>query len=377
MENVMQEKVAIFACISTIVKGQFFRTLESLEKKYKNIIYVLPKDADNDGFMTTWKKEHKVYFVQNQLYKTFLKGNIKIPTKAGINEILDILKKEDVKIVHSHFDFYDKIIAKIATKMKLKVFYHFHNPFLDYYDTFSGIKRKILYAIFRYDYYKMLKVGKLLVVGKGYYNRLNEKELPKAKNQIYLMENAVDFNYIIPRQEFSDKIEKFLLIGNRPMKGVDFLCSVADELLKRGITKFEFQIVTTEETENVVKSHYNGQIPSQIKCLGYVADMNEVFKKTDCFVSASSRENHCYGILEALAYGLPCLVSDIYTNRWAEASGNAEFFQLNNVCEFANLVEKYLNSDYDIQKAKDAIEFMKANYNMDSWTDKMIEFYKA
>lgn len=52
-----------------------------------------------------------------------------------------------------------------------------------------------------------------------------------------------------------------------------------------------------------------------IKLLGYRSDMAELLKMSDVFVFPSYREGLAIAVLEAMAVGLPCVVSDIRGNR--------------------------------------------------------------
>ena len=49
--------------------------------------------------------------------------------------------------------------------------------------------------------------------------------------------------------------------------------------------------------------------------LGNRSDMADIYHMADCFVLASFREGLSRSIMEAMACGLPCLVSDIRGNR--------------------------------------------------------------
>lgn len=49
--------------------------------------------------------------------------------------------------------------------------------------------------------------------------------------------------------------------------------------------------------------------------LGYRNDVKELYEMSDCFVMPSFREGLSRSIMEAMASGLPCIVSDIRGNR--------------------------------------------------------------
>ena len=56
-------------------------------------------------------------------------------------------------------------------------------------------------------------------------------------------------------------------------------------------------------------------IKSRVLFLGNRSDMSDLYHMADCFVLASFREGLSRSIMEAMACGLPCIVSDIRGNR--------------------------------------------------------------
>ncbi|RLD48034.1 MAG: hypothetical protein DRI88_04505 [Bacteroidetes bacterium] len=64
------------------------------------------------------------------------------------------------------------------------------------------------------------------------------------------------------------------------------------------------------------------EVKEQIKFVGYTNDVCQLLKETDIYFHPSLSENHSISILEAMFYGLPCVVSD--------AGGNVESVINNN-----------------------------------------------
>lgn len=68
-------------------------------------------------------------------------------------------------------------------------------------------------------------------------------------------------------------------------------------------------------------------IESQIHHLGNRSDMKELYAMADIFVMASYREGLSRSIMEAMASGLPCIVSDIRGNRDLIEDGKGGFLR--------------------------------------------------
>lgn len=70
-----------------------------------------------------------------------------------------------------------------------------------------------------------------------------------------------------------------------------------------------------EEKDKLINLANTLGIASQIHFLGNCSDMEELYSIADIFVMASYREGLSRSIMEAMASGLPCIVSDIRGNR--------------------------------------------------------------
>lgn len=79
----------------------------------------------------------------------------------------------------------------------------------------------------------------------------------------------------------------------------------------------------------------------QVHFLGYRSDVKELYQMSDCFVMSSYREGLSRSIMEAMAIGLPCVVSRIRGNvdLIKEAEGGFTC-RPNSVLEFATAIEK-------------------------------------
>lgn len=87
-------------------------------------------------------------------------------------------------------------------------------------------------------------------------------------------------------------------------------------------------------------------IESQILFLGKRSDMKELYAMADIFVMASYREGLSRSIMEAMASGLPCIVSDIRGNRdLVENNINGFVFKPQSIYDFIAAWNKMLSSD--------------------------------
>lgn len=101
-----------------------------------------------------------------------------------------------------------------------------------------------------------------------------------------------------------------------------------------------------EEKETLFNLSRELGIESQIHLLGNRSDMKELYALADVFVMASYREGLSRSIMEAMASGLPCIVSDIRGNRDLIENGKNGFvFTPLSTHDFITAWNKLLSSD--------------------------------
>lgn len=70
-----------------------------------------------------------------------------------------------------------------------------------------------------------------------------------------------------------------------------------------------------EQKEELMEFARNHGVSSNIHFLGYREDIDKLLNISDCYLSASKREGLPRSLMEAMANGLPCIVTDIRGNR--------------------------------------------------------------
>lgn len=130
--------------------------------------------------------------------------------------------------------------------------------------------------------------------------------------------------------------------------------------------------------EELKEMTYQKGIAVQNHFLGYRTDVKELLQMADVFVMSSLREGLSRAIMEAMASGLPCLVSDVRGNRDLIEDGQGGFLcNPNSNEEYTFAINKLLISNkkrgemgrYNIKKAKNfdtkvVINYMEKIYMM-------------
>jgi glycosyltransferase involved in cell wall biosynthesis len=98
-----------------------------------------------------------------------------------------------------------------------------------------------------------------------------------------------------------------------------------------------------KEVELAIKQHN----VSSVRLAGLCNDMNDVLSKYDVFISASEHEGFGIALLEAMAVGLICIVSDIPAHR--EVGGDAcVFFDITSPDFLRDVLQKMIDGKLDL-----------------------------
>lgn len=117
-------------------------------------------------------------------------------------------------------------------------------------------------------------------------------------------------------------------------------------------------------------------ITEQIHFLGYRIDIKELFQAADVFVMPSFREGLSRSIMEAMASGLPCIVSDIRGNRdLIKTNENGVLCSANNIEELAFNIEMLTENHALREKMARVSKVYVKEYSSKKVTEKLIDIY--
>lgn len=118
-------------------------------------------------------------------------------------------------------------------------------------------------------------------------------------------------------------------------------------------------------------------ITEQVHFLGYRTDIKELFQGADVFVMPSFREGLSRSIMEAMASGLPCIVSDIRGNRdLIRTNENGVLCPANNIEELAFNIEMLTENHARREQMAHNNKVYVKEYSSKTVTDKLVEIYR-
>ena len=267
-------------------------------------------------------------------------SNLKVPNGwrgvwPAAMAIRKYIRDHKISIVHSHL-YISNVSARLGTSSHVKLFNSIHAI-----SSLCSYKMNRLSLYFERLTYK--KRHRIISVSK-------EVEIDFAKYVGLKGPSAVLYNYIeekffsdIPKTNFEIKKLKLVAVGNlRHQKNYPYLleafrklpASVSLDIYGEGSMRQELQVEIDKRKLN-------------IKLCGMQNDLHKVLPQYDVFVMSSFYEGQPLSLLEAMACGLPTLLSDIPVLK--EVTGDAAiYFSLSDTNSFVDRISEILERKHNL-----------------------------
>lgn len=196
----------------------------------------------------------------------------------------------------------------------------------------------------------------------------------------YLIPNGVTLPTVSTDESMCNKWgvtrKKYILFAGRfvPEKCIDDLIAAFTEL----DTDWKLVIAGDADHEDGYsrKIKQMGRDNPNIVLTGFISgnELHEIFSNAGAFVLPSSHEGLPIALLEALSYGLPCIASDIPSNR-SVGHHSISYFPLHDIRKLTFL----LNHEVSKGSARNEEEiryFVEKNYNWNTIARQTLEVYK-
>ncbi|MEJ8803032.1 glycosyltransferase [Pontibacter sp. H249] len=237
----------------------------------------------------------------------------------SILQLRRIIKKENVNLIHAHH-YWPTVLARFAKPPFVSLLFSVHNPLskdafslnrLSYYlEKFTY--RSSQHAIFvseavKKDYNKTIRIkGSASVlynfVADKFYIEKNAKNQPGENNAL----NIVAVGTLKRQKNYHFLLKAIALLKDR---------EVYLDIMGEGPLMQELECI---KEANALRN---------VRLLGKCNNMHELLHKYDIFMLSSTYEGMSLAVIEAMAVGLPCILSDIEPNREV-TGGHAIFFDL-------------------------------------------------
>lgn len=332
-------------------------------------------DKLNPELLELGCKIHNIEFQRNPL---------KIENYNALKKIKKIILEEGYELVHVHTPVASFITRLACMKMKnVKILYTAHG-----FHFFDGAPKKNWLIYHTLEKIAARWTDGLITMNEEDYRLASNFKL-RNRNAVYHVNGVgIDTTKFIPqtnemkrnlRKEYGYRDEDFILIYVGELsyrKQQDLLIKAISELTGR-IANLKLFLVGDgylyHDYNNLVKRL---NVEEHVEFLGYRDDIQQLMSIADIAVSTSRQEGLPVNVLEAMATGLPLIVTDCRGNRDLVSSGeNGIVVGVNDVKACANAIEKLyqckeLRNGYS-DKSKKRIQ----KYSLENVINEMKDIY--
>ncbi|MFB9864460.1 glycosyltransferase family 4 protein [Rufibacter immobilis] len=295
---------------------------------YQHVVVLLNEPEDLKHELPSSVSYYKLNFTTDRrlLVKLIQFGNL--------IQLRKIVSDEKPHVVHAHL-FWSTFYARLVCPPNASLFFTIHGMIGD--------------RVFRSSYLYR-KLERISISSKQYLIAVSESVLNNYLEYIpFQGPSKVVYNYI-PDQYFYNQKRTYLLsglqfkiisVGNlKPVKNYDVQIK-AMALLG---SKFQLDIYGSGEMESHLKGIIQELGIDNVRLMGTADNMNEILSAYDLAVMSSFSEGHSIALNEAMALGLPVILSDIASFR--ESTNNkAVYFNPTDASELAcKIKELYFNN---------------------------------
>lgn len=274
-------------------------------------------------------------------------------------QVRKLMRQESFNVVHTQSPSGGVITRLASFKLgQSKMVYTPHG-----YHFFKGAS-KLNWLIF-YNIEKILSLTTdyFITINKEDYN-LTKSKFNIKENEVFLIPGVgVDLEKFQPAKNdeksmlrtkygYSEETKIFIYVAELSKRKNQILIIDAIVKLLSEIKDGDFKILLVgqgNDKENLEKKINEFSLQPYIELLGQRKDVNDLLKLSDVYLSTSFQEGLPLSVMEAMASGLPLLLSDSRGNRdLVEENKNGELFDFNiedfsrKLMEFIDLDNRYL-----------------------------------
>lgn len=347
-----------------------------------NQLYNLIKNIDKEKFevqILTLSPEENDSRIQEFLEIGIKVTSLNIPKrkifpfrKKFVNKIREI----NPNIVHSHCFRTDYFNSKMNSYKDIITFSTIHSYFLDELILEYGKIKGLFLANFHFSLIKNIDypVACSLTIKKMLKNKHNL--------DVYAIQNSADeekFNCeekkskSFYREKLNLEKEKiiYVYVGNLiKIKNVSYLIKAFNALDEK------FQLLVLGDGD--LKNELMKEASKNIVFLGRKTNVQEYLCASDVFISSSLSEGMPTAVLEAMACGLPLLLSDIPQHQEIIDKNPfvGDLFSLNDSEDLLQKINVYSSKDIIKEKSKASVDTFNKNFTSKRMTDEYITLYE-
>jgi glycosyltransferase involved in cell wall biosynthesis len=331
--------------------------LSDLNKIFDVILVTLSDECDFSREKISCKKRYSLDFKNK--YSLF----------TSVSKLKKIIKKDKPSLIHSHL-FYSSVIARMSCPDDIPLIYSLHNEMSK--NVFNGSK------FLTFLEKKTIKKNHSLIAVSKKVLEDYEKIITKM-NRAFVLHNYVSNEYFTERNiEKKIKPEKeitLIAIGNiKKQKNYTYLLKALKNLKNYPVTIDIYGEGNDKEMKTLQDEIDKNKLPVFLK--GATNNLQEILPRYDLFVSSSTHEGFGISAVEAMASGLPLLLSDLPVFHEI-TSDNALFFDVYNPMSFVELISEIFENKHDLSQLSNKGIDISKKYTKEIYIEKLFKIYAS
>lgn len=306
----------------------------------------------------------------------FQRSPLKKENYIAIKKLKKLIQDEKYDLVHTHTPVASACVRLACRKMKdVKVFYTAHG-----FHFFKGAPLKNWLIYYPIERWLARYTDVIITINKEDYNIAQGF---KAKKVVYIPGVGVDVkkfgNMIVDsikkRKELGILDDEFALLSVGELSKRKNHQVVINALAKLNNPNIKYFICGQGTLEEYLKDKAK-DLNVNVNFLGFRKDISEICAATDLFILPSYQEGLPVSVMEAMAAGLPCIVSKVRGNVDLIDDGiNGYLCDPNDIDGFAKTIGKVIN-DTELKKTMGRINIEKIKkYDKEIIKEEMRKIY--
>ncbi len=326
------------------------------------------------GGLNEHTENYLLYFNHTSILEHLIDKNVKIIClnyKGGfdilriLRETREVIVENKIDIVHTHLTpagVYTHLVCPADVA-------HAHTI----HSTYSMEKETRWFMRF-IDRHLFLKRKNCNIISLSDYTKADLLNTIKFRGQIFVLNNFVADRYFnLPAREFHRPLNKLNLVAVgalKELKNFEYLLQVFENLTNEEIYLDIYGEGNKAAYEAIIKNKN-----LRVRMMGRADDMARVIQNYDLFIMPSKFEGFPLSVFEAMAAGVPLMLSDI-TPLKSIVKEHALYFQLNDAVKTAEQITAVLYNKIDIaQLAVQAKIYAERTVRRDIYINNLLDIY--
>lgn len=284
-----------------------------------------------------------------------------------IHSLKEIIKENEVLIVHSHL-YYAMIIARLACNNSVKLISSYHSLLYD-----PNNQAQFSWKLLLLDRLTYRKKYHLVFVSETVLNLISTKL--RVKQGFSVIHNFIDSKFLnFKRIKSTDSIFRVVMVGN--LRQEKNHTQALEALLQLKDSNIQIDIYGDGSERKSLESQIDQlNIKAQVNLKGVVHDTSQVLGQYDLFLTTSRFEGFGIALAEALAVGVPCLVSDIPAHK--EVAGQAAvYFKSADTKGLAKKIDELKKSTITLKELRLLGKERTTQYTKTHYMENLVRLYE-